>query len=605
MISECKPRQDFDAQVFIAGGSVVGLSAAAFLAARGIKPLLVERRSDLSRRLRAKVFYARTLELYRTIGIDQRILDAEPKEARPTDIAIVESLGGAERGRWSVPASRDIGALSPCRSVFIKQRNLEEIVRERARELGAHLCFGTELQSFTQDRNGVIARVSDRTTGEEKQVRAQYMIAADGNSSSVRHLLGIARTGLGDLSHSMEIRFEADLKPLIRGRPLAFVYVREPDFRAYIAWEADQNSGVVSVEYDPATNVEVHFSKANCRSIVARALGIGEGSFRVLGNHPWIVGSWVTERFREGRIFLAGDSAHVTPPAGGFGASLGVHDAHNLCTKLGQVLSGEASEKLLDCYEAERLPVAHLTVDQATSRFKGLRSTGSPETAQTLYDETAITLGYRYRSDAILSEDLETSPIDPGGLNGQPGTRAPHVAISNGGKWMSSLDLYRSNPVLIVGPQGHQWLDAGAQLAAEFRLDIHHIGADADRSAETFLQAHGISETGTILIRPDGFVAWRAPSQEASPIQELVDALGHVLARAPDTRTRQSANTANSQSLSHSPPRPPTSSFLRHQNRVHNVNMATVPSGSLSNASLVGAKTVNGPLLFVLRAEEA
>jgi 2-polyprenyl-6-methoxyphenol hydroxylase-like FAD-dependent oxidoreductase len=126
----------------------------------------------------------------------------------------------------------------------------------------------------------------------------------------------------------------------------------------------------------------------------------------VLGTHPWIVGSWVAERFREGRIFLAGDSAHVTPPAGGFGASLGVHDAHNLCTKLGQVLSGEASEKLLDCYEPERFPVAN------------------------------------------------------------------------------------------------------------------------------FLQAHGISETGAILIRPDGFVAWRAPSQEASPIEELADALGHLLARS-------------------------------------------------------------------------
>jgi 2-polyprenyl-6-methoxyphenol hydroxylase-like FAD-dependent oxidoreductase len=130
---ECNSRQDFDAQVLIAGGSVVGLSAAAFLAVRGIKTLLVERRSDLSRRLRAKVFYARTLELYRTIGIDQRILDAEPKEARPTDIAIVESLGGSERRRWSVPATRDLGELSPCRSVFIKQRNLEEIVRQRAR----------------------------------------------------------------------------------------------------------------------------------------------------------------------------------------------------------------------------------------------------------------------------------------------------------------------------------------------------------------------------------------------------------------------------------------------------------------------------------------
>jgi putative polyketide hydroxylase len=210
---------------------------------------------------------------------------------------------------------------------------------------------------------------------------------------------------------SIEIRFEADLKPLIRRRPLAFVYLREPDFRAYIAWEAKQDGGVISVEYDPATtNVPACFSKANCRSIVARALGIGEGSFRVLGTHQWTVGSWVAERFREGRIFLAGDSAHVTPPAGGFGASLGIHDAHNLCTKLGQVLSGEASERLLDCYEAERLPIAHLTVDQATSRFKGLRATGGPETAQTLYDETAITLGYRYRSDPSFRRTQERVP---------------------------------------------------------------------------------------------------------------------------------------------------------------------------------------------------
>jgi putative polyketide hydroxylase len=102
--------------------------------------------------------------------------------------------------------------------------------------------------------------------------------------------------------------------------------------------------------------------------------------------------------------------------------------------------------------------------------------------------------------------------------------------MSDGGKWMSSLDLYRSHPVLIVGPRGHHWLDVGAQLATEFRLDIHHIAADADRSAQAFLQAHGISETGAILIRPDGFVARRARPQEAQPVEELSDALGHVLA---------------------------------------------------------------------------
>jgi 2-polyprenyl-6-methoxyphenol hydroxylase-like FAD-dependent oxidoreductase len=93
---------------------------------------------------------------------------------------------------------------------------------------------------------------------------------------------------------------------------------------------------------------------------MARALGIGEGSFRVLGTHPWIVGSWVAERFREGRIFLAGDSAHVTPPAGGFGASLGVHDAHNLCTKLGQLLAkrpvDQATSRFMDLWRAGRRP---------------------------------------------------------------------------------------------------------------------------------------------------------------------------------------------------------------------------------------------------------
>jgi 2-polyprenyl-6-methoxyphenol hydroxylase-like FAD-dependent oxidoreductase len=195
---------------------------------------------------------------------------------------------------------------------------------------------------------------------------------------------------------------------------------------------------VIGVEYSPATDVNCASAKPTAgRS--SPTLGLG-GIIQVLGTHPWIVGSWVAERFCIGRIFLAGDSAHVTPPAGGFGASLGVHDAHNLCTKLGQVLSGEASEKLLDRYEPERLPVANFIVNQATSSFKGLSSLGCSETAQSFYDETSITLGYRATAPTpSLSEDLESESHRSWCAEWPTRHARAHVAMSNREKWMSSL----------------------------------------------------------------------------------------------------------------------------------------------------------------------
>jgi len=250
--------------VLIVGGSIVGLSAATFLAAQGIRPLLVERRSAPSRRLRAKLFYPRTMEVYRSVGLEPRIYAAEPAGSRHDEIAVVESLAGREIKRWTVPAADDVGDLTPTRTAFVRQRVVEEIVRARAAELGATLRFGTECVAFAERDGGIAATLRDGAGGAEETVHARYMIAADGNRSAIRERLGIRCEGLGDLSHSMDIGFRADLRAAVGGRPLAFVHVRAPDLTAYVAWEETLDAGTVSVAYDPASaDTDERFSDAN------------------------------------------------------------------------------------------------------------------------------------------------------------------------------------------------------------------------------------------------------------------------------------------------------------------------------------------------------
>jgi hypothetical protein len=257
---------------------------------------------------------------------------------------------------------------------------------------------------------------------------------------------------------------------------------------------------------------------------VREALGAPDIAVEIEDVQRWTASADWAERFSSGRIFLAGDSAHVMPPTGGFGGNTGVQDAHNLAWKLARVLRGRAGPELLETYDAERRPVGELTVEQAYTRYVVRLDPGlGKENLAPFVDDAAVDLGYRYRSAAILSEDgADASPTEnPHEPTGRPGFRAPHVALSSG----STLDLFGRDFVLLAGPDGGAWCDAASRLS----LDAHRI--DEPR----FLEAYGLEPSGASLVRPDGFVAWR--STGAGP-----DVLAEVLATAAGSRAASPAS---------------------------------------------------------------
>jgi hypothetical protein len=224
-------------------------------------------------------------------------------------------------------------------------------------------------------------------------------------------------------------------------------------------------------------------------------------------------------------VFLAGDAAHVVPPNGGFGGNTGVQDAHNLAWKLAAVVNGDAGPALLDTYEAERLPLCELTVQQAYTRYatRVVPERGT-EDAQPAVADIELEIGLVMRSAAILSEEGDDGllHLPPPALDGRPGTRAPHVGLADG---RSTLDLF-GREFVVLRPAGADVDDWAPAPASSFVVD-----------AETFPEAYGLSAGGATLVRPDGVVAWRArgPAGREEIAHALATALALPAGTAPPT----------------------------------------------------------------------
>lgn len=495
--------------VLVVGGGIVGLTAAAFLAKHGVDAVLVERRSSPSKRLRAKFFYPRTIELYRSLGI-------EPEIATPsgmlTDAAIVHTLAGEEIRCWTLPAVEGT-ATSPCVASSIKQQDLECIVRDTAQHLGARLFFDHALTALDPYPDGAIATVRSGD-GTETTLHADYVIGCDGNKSMVRDRLGIGTEGLGDLVHSMSITLRCDIRDALRGRPLSFAWVRQAGINAFMSWSTDLTSVVLSVEYDPAdADNAARFAPENCRSLAASCLGLPPEQIEVVDIHPWCLSSWYADSFRQGRVFLAGDAIHSTPPLGGFGANTGIHDAHNLALKLVSVIRHDAPASLLDLYEAERGPVVRMVVAQATARLAQRSDVRLPlDALQPVLDEETISMGYRYPILPHTGSVPNPIVVPPRDLHAEPGTRAPHVWLRRDGARLSSLDLFGDGLVLLAGTDAADWCRE-AKVSSSTRgvpMSCHVVGRDVKDPDTVFLAAYGISASGVVLVRSDGFVLWKA-----------------------------------------------------------------------------------------------
>ncbi|WP_431041459.1 FAD-dependent oxidoreductase [Streptomyces sp. P1-3] len=539
------PRVDESTPVLIAGGSLVGLSMSLFLGRLGVGHVLVEKHAGTSRHPRGRGNNVRTMELFRTAGVADAVREAASVLAGNHGILRARSLTGTDQ-EWLFKEIDPGGALSrisPARWCLCSQNDLEPVLVRAARALGGELRFGTELLSFDQDPDGVTAVVGDRATGERRTVRAGYLVAADGPRSPVREHLGIGHTGRGDLFHNVSVTFRAKgLADAVGDRRFLACYLTNPDADGALLPVDNQAEWVFHAPWHPEQGEALEdFTDERCVRHIRTAVGVPDLEIEITGKAPWHAAERVAESYGDGRVFLAGDSAHEMSPTGAFGSNTGIQDAHNLAWKLAAVLGGWAGPELLGTYETERRPVARATSARAAARSAEHRHPGyaAPPGAGRQSDVLAVAMGYRYPNGAVLGTD----PADPAvpdrfESTGAPGTRAPHLWLRRNGTRLSTLDLYERSCALLTGTDGAAWHHAAARVAGHLSVPLtsHRIGPTPDHdltpdpdSDTDWARAHGTREDGAVLVRPDGFVAWRSERAVPDPEGALGGALRSVL----------------------------------------------------------------------------
>ena len=543
--------------MLVVGGSLVGLSTALFLRWHGIDSLTVERHTGTAIHPRAGHFHLRTLEILRSVGLENVVRRKSEEQYHPDGgINNVESLAGREIANYFPSLNAGVAEFSPTVRSFVDQDALEPILRARAEELGATLRYRTECTSLAQDGSGVTATLRDLDSGVESEVestvRAQYVVAADGNRSPTRERLGIGMCGHGPLSNSITIYFhtEADLEPLLRGRNQGVHYVTNPMMRGFFRLDRSGNAGFLVVNlvgdtsrpeiiaaypWAPWANVAEGITEERALELLRAAIGIPDMPVVIKDIATWQAIADVAERYQEGRVFLGGDAAHVTPPNGGFGGNTGVQDAHNLAWKLALVLGGIAGPELLRTYDAERRPIGELTIEQAYARYvTRVAPYLGTENMQPLVDDFSMEIGYRYNSPAVVLEGDGDHPLHehPRESKGRPGSRAPHVCLDRPGARLSALDLFGRNFVLLAGAEGDVWCTAALRAAERLglSLDAHRVGsAELADPEDRFHDAYGISASGAVIVRPDGFVGWRARDAAGASEEVALHALRSLL----------------------------------------------------------------------------
>jgi putative polyketide hydroxylase len=487
------------------------------------------------------------MELFRVAGIEPDIHAAASLLADNHGILQTPTLVG-DAGEWlfkHIDPGGGIAKFSPTGWCLCSQNDLEPVLLDSARELGGDLRYFHQMESFEQDADGVTAVILDRKTEERYTVRADYLVAADGPRSPVRHALGIGQSGPGDLFANVSVTFRsAMLADVVGDRRFICCYLTHPDADGALLPVDNKERWVFHAPWHPERGESLEeFTEERLQRHIRGAVGVPDLDVKITGMASWRAAERVADHYSCGRVFLAGDSAHEMSPTGAFGSNTGIQDAHNLAWKLAAVLDGWAGPGLLDTYDTERRPVAVATSARASARsvehshpgFAPAPGVGGAKRGGILN----IVLGYQYPHGAVLGSDPD-QPVVPDALSltGRPGTRAPHLWLRRDGKRISTLDLYERSLVLLTdSPDDAGWYDAARRIADTdgIRLDAYRIGpsADADLRYDTedtdWAQLHGTTADGAVLIRPDGFIAWRTPGPAPDPEGALREVLASLL----------------------------------------------------------------------------
>ena len=534
---------DVRVPVLVVGGGPVGLATAIFLRRHGVDVLLVEKRASTSFLPRAPGLQARTLELFRAAGFGPQIRELEMGDSHPYfegGIIQVPTFAQIDEAIVLEAPSLDGPTISPERVMGCGQDRYEKVLADLITTDGGEVRFQHQLISLEQHDDGVDALV-EGPDGDRYHVRADYLVGADGATSKVRGLLGVERTGRGTVFHALSVYFSApELETLLKDRKFILCYATNA--RANMMGLSRLHGCdpwlATPIYYPERGETPADFTDERCVEIIRQAAGKADMKVEVKAKVPWRGAQLVASRFRVGRVFLAGDAAHLHPPAGGFGANTGIHDAHNLAWKLAAVLQGKGDDPLLDTYDAERRAVGEAMAEQAMVRNRIRHGYADEATRKAMVDDIIVTLGYRYQSTSITGYDPDVPPLTQKlTLAGEPGTRAPHVWLDRGGERISTIDLFWDDFVLLTGSAGSGWAEAAERAAKQVSVPVrvHVVGPGGELVPQDrdWAQAYGVPADGAVLVRPDAFVAWRSsdPGQDGDQDVVLTAALGRAAGR--------------------------------------------------------------------------
>ncbi|EED22862.1 monooxygenase, putative [Talaromyces stipitatus ATCC 10500] len=540
--------------VLIVGGGIVGLSASLFLSHNDIHSLLVERHSSTSIHPRARSVNARTMEIFGSIGLSELVRDAGASLAPSKGILhsndSFKSVMEARPRMQKNPATDTRGwfvrwaKIGPEDGTFVTQDMLEPVLLKVAAERGGDIRFHTECTGIRQDQEKVTATIQNRETGDTITVIADYLIAADGANSPIRSQLKVPTTGRGTMGHLLNILFQADLKDLVEKREISLCVIDRPEVAGLLTAINNSDRWVFHLSYDPSRNEKPgDLSPEICRELLRIALGIPDLKIRILSILPWQPSVRVATKLQHGRTFLAGDAAHQMPPYGGQGANTGISDAYNLAWKLSLVLKDMAHPRLLETYGIERLPVGKVAAEASAAPADD-RGLISPlklnwKTLNGWSKIVPLTSGF---GSAVIEENTWplrgvtwkawSAPSLLHSLDGRPGSRAPHVWVEKDGKTISTLDLLGKGFVLLIGNEGKgAWTEALETVKLKFK-DLELIGYCVGPNGKIIVKrskeweiAAGISSNGALLVRPDGFVAWRQrkiPTEVQAELERVI-----------------------------------------------------------------------------------